>query len=68
MATKIRDSLAIPDFCPHCKANLIGNEIPKKDQHLFGATHFSRKIGIYDMERDRTVRWQCPDCHQEWPR
>ena len=66
MATKIRDSLATPDFCPHCYSSLIGDEIPKKDQHLFGATHFSRKIGIVDLERDRTVRWQCPDCGHEW--
>jgi hypothetical protein len=39
---------------------------------LYGATRekgkFGRVIGIYDMEKDRTVRWKCPDCDGEWPR
>ena len=38
----------------------------------YGATRTSgqwgRQIGIYDMERDRTAKWQCPDCKGEWPR
>lgn len=25
-------------------------------------THFSRRIGIYDMGADRTTAYQCPDC------
>ena len=25
-------------------------------------THFSRRIGIYSMERDRTTFYKCPDC------
>ena len=36
----------------------------------YGATRtkgqWGRQIGIYDMELDRTVRWQCPDCKHEW--
>ena len=32
--------------CPHCHANLVGDPIPEKDQDAFGATHFSRIIGI----------------------
>jgi len=39
---------------------------------MYGAdrTHgqWGRKIGIYDMERDRAVAWQCPDCGHEWAR
>jgi hypothetical protein len=23
---------------------------------------FSRKIGVYDMEKDRTMHYECPDC------
>lgn len=46
-----------------------GSEIPEEMQHLYGgATHFSRVIGIYSMDEDRTIAWQCPDCGQEWPR
>ena len=39
---------------------------------MYGATrttgHWGRKIGIYCMDRDRTVAWQCPDCKLEWGR
>lgn len=52
--------------CPHCNTDLQGEQIPKESQHLFGATHFSRKIGIYDMDKDRTTMYQCPDCDEQW--
>lgn len=29
---------------------------------------WGREIGIYDMEKDRTVKWKCPDCDHEWER
>jgi len=29
---------------------------------------FSRVIGIYDWDKDRTVAWQCPDCGVRWDR
>ena len=29
---------------------------------------WGRQAGIYDMEKDRTVRYKCPDCQGEWPR
>lgn len=50
------------ETCKHCKVNLQGEEIPKDSQHNYGATHFSRKIGIYSHELDRTVKLICPDC------
>ena len=56
------------EFCPHCGVSLQGKRIAKKDQGAFGATHSSRKIGIYDREADRTVAWKCPDCHKYWSR
>lgn len=38
----------------------------------YGATRttgkWGREIGIYDMGKDRTVAWKCPDCDHEWPR
>lgn len=29
---------------------------------------FSRAIGLYDRDRDKTVAWRCPDCGHEWKR
>ena len=47
--------------CPHCHADLTGVPIPKKSRQYYGtATHFQRRIGIYDRELDRTVSWRCP--------
>lgn len=60
---KFRDNA---DQCPHCGAQLQGDPIPLDQRELYGATHFSRKISIYDMGRDMTVSWRCPDCNGEW--
>lgn len=54
--------------CPACGASLRGSPIPVNQQESYGASHFSRKIGIYSVESDRTVAWRCPDCGGEWPR
>lgn len=39
---------------------------------MYGATRtkgqWGREIGIYDMDKDRTVSFKCPDCEHEWPR
>jgi len=29
---------------------------------------YSRMIGVYDRDRDRTVEWLCPDCGVRWDR
>jgi len=38
----------------------------------YGATRtkgkWGREIGIYDLEKDRTVSYQCPDCEGVWVR
>jgi hypothetical protein len=38
----------------------------------YGATkqhgQWNRAIAIYDIERDRTTDWQCPDCNHQWAR
>jgi transposase-like protein len=52
--------------CPHCSADLQGEPIPKKQQGSYNSTHFTRKIGISDIEKDRIVKWKCPDCQGEW--
>jgi len=39
---------------------------------MYGATetkgHWDKKIGLYSMERDRTVMYRCPQCEHEWKR
>lgn len=56
------------EYCPHCNANLQGEEIKDESKWMFGATHFNRKIGIYSMELDRVTHYECPDCNGEWDR
>jgi len=29
---------------------------------------WGRQIGVYDMRKDRTVAYKCPDCNGEWGR
>jgi hypothetical protein len=60
-----------PKTCPNCSADLNGSPIPDEyiKEGCYGdATHFSRVIGIYSIEEDRTVAWRCPDCEHEWER
>ena len=37
---------------------------------MYGATRdlgqWGRQIGIYDMDKDATVYWECPDCGCNW--
>lgn len=54
--------------CPHCNENLQGEPIPKESQHLYGATHFSKKIGIYSRGLDMTMKYECPYCEKQWDR
>ncbi|OUA54592.1 hypothetical protein [Bacillus thuringiensis] len=54
------------EFCPYCNADLQGEPIPKQSQKAYGATHFTRKIGITSIEADRILEWKCPDCNKEW--
>lgn len=56
---------------PKCTADLSGAEIPADLRNPFYGTtetHYSRVIGIYDRDRDRTTHWRCPDCGHEWRR
>ena len=50
MADKLRSSTTI---CPHCQADL---------SYKVGDVTYSRLIGIYDQDKDRTVAYRCPDC------
>lgn len=55
------------EYCPYCNTNLQGKK-PLESQNSYGATHFTRKLGMYDLLEDRTVKWKCPDCGGEWDR
>ena len=39
---------------------------------MYGATktegRWGRQIGIYDMYKDMTVAYSCPDCQHQWKR
>ena len=39
---------------------------------FYGATettgYFGREIALYDMERDMTTQYMCPDCGHVWNR
>jgi hypothetical protein len=57
------------DPCPNCGSKGIGPEIPKEDQHMFGTTHFSTRIGIEDpYVYDGISWWQCGECSHIWKR
>ena len=57
-----------PAACPKCRRSFKGSPIPKKDRRFFGpvATHFNRAVGLYDLDKDRTVAHQCPWCKHRW--
>ena len=58
-------------MCPRCGTDLTGSAIPQdyidKGYYGDGVTHYSRKIGHYDLDLDRTTEWSCPDCAHTWP-
>ena len=39
---------------------------------MYGATktegRWGRQIGLYDLVKDMTTAYRCPDCNHEWPR
>jgi rubredoxin len=66
----------MPDarYCPSCKADMRDEPIPAEHaehyagEYIDGVKYFSKWIGIYDREQDRTVAWQCPECKEEYKR
>ena len=32
------------------------------------ANRWGRAIGLYSLEKDRTIGWRCPDCNGTWER
>lgn len=60
--------MSMPTECPSCGETLVGRPIPADKITDYGATHWSLVIGVYDMARDRTMRWLCPHCQHVWDR
>lgn len=55
--------------CPECGANWVSKPIPKEYRENYSPPYFfSRVIGFYDRDLDRTVCYVCPDCKHEFPR
>lgn len=54
--------------CPMCGSNWVQGEISEDKKHLYAGTFFSRVIGVYNLEHDRTTHYQCPDCKTEFGR
>jgi len=55
--------------CPVCGSSWQGEPIPEKSQYLFGGSKFfGRVIAISSRRQDRTIAYQCPDCHTCWDR
>lgn len=52
----------------HEEAEALADEVASQ----YGATrtkgNWGRQIGLYDMDKDRTVAWKCPDCGETWER
>ncbi|PEC52523.1 hypothetical protein CON05_25525 [Bacillus cereus] len=44
------------EFCLYYNSDLHGEPIPKQSQKAYGATHFTRKIGITSNETDRILK------------
>jgi hypothetical protein len=58
-------------YCPHCKADMRDEPIPAEHaehyagEYIDGVKYFSKWIGVYDMDLDRTVAYKCPECGKE---
>lgn len=51
-----------PKNCPQCNENMIYGEIPAIQKHNYGDDYFYNWIGVYSVEKDRTVAFRCPSC------
>jgi len=55
--------------CPECGANWVDKLIPQQYWENYSPPYFySRVIGCYDCDVDRTAYFMCPDCNHKFPR
>jgi hypothetical protein len=63
-------------ICPECNTDLTGPGIydtfieqgDSEEEATETEGTFDRQIGVYDLSKDMTVEWMCPDCKARWPR
>lgn len=58
-------------YCPVCKADWRGPEIPEKYRHCYASSdgYFSRLIGVEIRGKyDGVDHWKCPDCSSTFKR
>ena len=61
----------MPDNCPKCGMNFIGDPIPENIAEHYAGTHWHKEIGIdgsYMGIYDGLVAYMCPDCKHYFPR
>ncbi len=59
--------LNIHGDCPKCGVSWDAGDIPEESRENYSEPYkFSRLIGVYCRDSDRTVAWRCPDCDEEW--
>ncbi len=51
--------LEIPE-CPHCKANLVGEEIPADIRRYYDSDRWGLAVGI--SNGDSVMWYECPEC------
>lgn len=55
--------------CPECGASWVSSIIPEEIREYYTPPYFfSRLIGIYSREQDRTIEYVCPDCDARFER
>lgn len=58
-----------PEKCLDCGVSFKAEKIPKNSKEFYGElTHFSKLIGVYDVDLDRTVFFKCPECPARYGR
>jgi hypothetical protein len=58
----VTDRFGQTEICPICNTNWFDG-VREED-----GLRCLRLIGIYDIDLDKTVEWQCPDCRTRWTR
>ena len=54
----------LPRYCVECGVDFQGEKILEEERWMYdeGDEYYSRILGQYDWDKDRTVAWACPDC------
>ena len=57
------------EFCPECGTRWWYKKIPKEYRENHSPPYwYSRVMALYDLHKDRTYAYQCPDCNTVFER